>query len=62
MPTQRLSSESQCSADSALSCDIVASCWPISAHSFERQPTKETAAAVDIEETAAKSEAVTVDL
>jgi hypothetical protein len=58
MLTHRLSSESQCSTDSVLSCDNVASRLPISTHSFERQFTKETS--VTIEEMVAMSETATV--
>jgi hypothetical protein len=58
MFTHKLSSESQFSTDSVLSCGNVASRLPILIHSFERQLTKETS--VTIQEMVAKSETVTV--
>jgi hypothetical protein len=58
MPVQRLSAESQCSTDSCLSYDNVASRLPISIHSFDWQPIKDTATTV--EEVIAKLEAIIV--
>jgi hypothetical protein len=58
MPSQSLSSESQCSTDSFLSCWNVASRRPISTHSFDWQPTKETT--VTVEETMTKSQEFTI--
>jgi hypothetical protein len=58
MLVHRLSSESQCSTDSVLSCGNLASRLPISTHSFEQQPTKKTS--VTIEEILARSETATV--
>jgi hypothetical protein len=57
-PMQRLSSESQCSTVNVVSVGTVASFFPMSVHSFERQLTKETELVVG--EIAAKSEVATV--
>jgi hypothetical protein len=51
---QRIYLESQCYVDSTSSCGNVMSRRTISAHSFDRQPTK--AIALTVEEIAAKSE------
>jgi hypothetical protein len=58
MLTHRQFLQSQCSADSVLSCGNVASSLPISSHSFEQQLAKEML--VTAEEMVAKSETPTV--